>query len=381
MHAKRAWVPLAVFVGLVFITSHIDPGIWPLQWFGDHVRADLCVHLAMYLIIGFLLARYLSAAFDLRPAVVIVSTCLLCACVGIFHEYYQILIPGRGLEFEDFCADFAGGVLGAVMCIAAINSKWTLRMSLYGLQNGSVLASIIILSFIGLSVCLLISVPMVLRAFQWDLTHYELISRLRATSQSHLAGSDSRQSLNRVREARVGDSVKKILDRLQSDFSKPHNTSVTCRTSLPISSSEVLPTGQIHTRTNGQPQPGSCTIVANCENPITELSWLETRRLLCGNHKDWSCVGGRNAPIRVFASVRDAVTVEEHMRSMLGDALKAEISKVPFATLVLEHVAACPGGIGLIQVKHARQLQWIRQNKALKVIQFSFATNHPDSYF
>lgn len=88
------------------IPGRFIPAIGPAQ-------TDKVVHLTMYGILAFLIARSLdnpSWPSRLRAAI---GAFLVCTALGAADEWHQLYIPGRSCDVADWAADSTGGLIGA----------------------------------------------------------------------------------------------------------------------------------------------------------------------------------------------------------------------------------------------------------------------------
>ncbi len=112
MRRLRAWVPVALYAGLIFFLSSqsrplpfLPEGIWSF---------DKLLHAAEYAVLGLLLARALGAG-GLSPARIFLGALLLGSLYGATDELHQSLVPNRDCDPGDWAADTAGAVVGAAL--------------------------------------------------------------------------------------------------------------------------------------------------------------------------------------------------------------------------------------------------------------------------
>ena len=108
----RYWLPVVVYVAVIFSVSSIANLTPPVRW----SNADKLAHLSEYTALGFLLAR----AFDgTRFMASRLANCLLAVmaglATGILDELWQIHVPGRVSSHLDFLADSLGIVIGQLV--------------------------------------------------------------------------------------------------------------------------------------------------------------------------------------------------------------------------------------------------------------------------
>jgi|SRR5579862_3167954 len=106
----RRWWPPLLWVGAILTATSIPgrfiPAIGPAQ-------TDKAVHLTMYGVLAFLIARSLddpARPSRIRAAIVAL---LVCSAMGAADEWHQLYIPGRDADVADWAADSVGGLVGA----------------------------------------------------------------------------------------------------------------------------------------------------------------------------------------------------------------------------------------------------------------------------
>jgi len=76
---------------------------------------DKVVHFSFYAVFGFLLAR---AALRGKSLIAVLALVIIgVACFGAVDEWHQQFIPGRYMDVQDWAADAAGGIAGAVAAV------------------------------------------------------------------------------------------------------------------------------------------------------------------------------------------------------------------------------------------------------------------------
>ena len=107
----RYWLPVLVYVAIIFAVSSIANLAPPVRW----KNADKLSHLLEYSALGFLLVR---AFFGSRIFSALLPCALLAVATGLAtglaDELYQAGIPGRISSVEDFRADALGILFGTV---------------------------------------------------------------------------------------------------------------------------------------------------------------------------------------------------------------------------------------------------------------------------
>jgi len=106
--SARRWVPPLVWAAFILVLTSI-PGADLPQVAVRH--ADKFVHLGMYGVFGWLLARSLFRGERARRAVVMAV--LGVSLFGAADEWHQQFIPGRSMELFDWVADTTGALAGA----------------------------------------------------------------------------------------------------------------------------------------------------------------------------------------------------------------------------------------------------------------------------
>lgn len=114
MSDRRWWAP-ALWAGVILAATSI-PGPELPRVPG---RADLFAHLALYGVLGWLLAR---AAGTVRPAS-LAGWVALASAFGAADEWHQQFIPGRSASADDWVADSLGAALGAIVYAAAARRR------------------------------------------------------------------------------------------------------------------------------------------------------------------------------------------------------------------------------------------------------------------
>ena len=119
----RAWAPALLWSIVIFALSSIPgnqlpplPGWW---------NADKLVHGAVYGVLGALCWRGVRATWarDRGTAMQIIGAVALTASYGITDELHQAFTPRRSPDPYDVIADAAGGLLGALVCVAIVARK------------------------------------------------------------------------------------------------------------------------------------------------------------------------------------------------------------------------------------------------------------------
>jgi VanZ family protein len=115
-----AWTPSLFWAALLFRLSSIPgadlprlPGWW---------SADKFVHGGLYAVFGALCWFGLRVTWTRprKPVIDVLAGGLFAAIYGITDELHQAFTPGRSPDVFDVMADFVGGLLGALACVAIV---------------------------------------------------------------------------------------------------------------------------------------------------------------------------------------------------------------------------------------------------------------------
>jgi VanZ family protein len=112
----KRFLPAALWLVVIFILTSLPAPVIP------DVRiphADKMIHFAIYLPLGFLLAR----AFRHRGSRAILYAAALCLAAASCDELHQVLVPGRSADILDLLADLAGGLAGAGLWLATKRTR------------------------------------------------------------------------------------------------------------------------------------------------------------------------------------------------------------------------------------------------------------------
>jgi VanZ family protein len=108
----RYWLPVVVYVSVIFAVSSISNLTPPVRW----SNADKFAHLGEYTALGFLLARAYDGTGVLSSRLANVMLAMVTGFVtGTLDELWQVHVPGRVSSHEDFLADAAGIVIGQLL--------------------------------------------------------------------------------------------------------------------------------------------------------------------------------------------------------------------------------------------------------------------------
>jgi VanZ family protein len=115
LNLRRWWPPLA-WIGAILTATSIPGAYIPVI---GPPNTDKVVHVVMYGVLGFLIARALDDPPRMHRLRAFLGGFLFCVAMGAADEWHQLYIPGRSAEVADWMADSAGALVGAV--------TWTLR--------------------------------------------------------------------------------------------------------------------------------------------------------------------------------------------------------------------------------------------------------------
>jgi len=108
----RYWLPVVVYVTVIFAVSSIANLSPPVRW----SNADELAHLGEYTALGFLLARAYDGTGVMSSRLANVLLAIITGFVtGTLDELWQIHVPGRVSSHLDFLADAAGIVIGQLL--------------------------------------------------------------------------------------------------------------------------------------------------------------------------------------------------------------------------------------------------------------------------
>ncbi len=112
---KRWWPVVAVALAIFLLSSRnlsMLAGRWPHG-------ADKVAHLAIYGVLGALIARACWRTGSRSAVRVVVLSMLLATTYGLSDEIHQRFVPGRQFELADLLADAVGALLGALLMARA----------------------------------------------------------------------------------------------------------------------------------------------------------------------------------------------------------------------------------------------------------------------
>ncbi|MCE2413196.1 VanZ family protein [Candidatus Poribacteria bacterium] len=119
MNILKYWVPLLLYMALIFVISSLEQPPLPMPEF-EWLTIDKLYHFIEYAILGGLVARALvKAKPDLVPSrLVWYVAAVFSILYGASDEWHQTFVPGRFATLADWVADVLGsigGVFGAYL--------------------------------------------------------------------------------------------------------------------------------------------------------------------------------------------------------------------------------------------------------------------------
>jgi VanZ family protein len=111
----RYWLPLIVYVSLIFVLS-AQPNLHPPLHFQN---SDKLMHFGEYGVLGILLFRLVrSRSWGRRRDVAALAVLLAGMAIGVADERFQAFIPGRSCDLFDWLADSLGVGMAQLACLA-----------------------------------------------------------------------------------------------------------------------------------------------------------------------------------------------------------------------------------------------------------------------
>jgi len=118
-------------------------------------------------------------------------------------------------------------------------------------------------------------------------------------------------------------------------------------------------------------QPEKCdlvAVIANPENPVTEISLDQARKLFSGEYNNWCQVGGPDLPITVVTVRKRSAEVEESLKAHLKAPISPKATRLPLVGLIIPVVAENKGAVGFLPIQNTEQLDFVAQHQAFKRI-------------
>ncbi len=110
MKKLKVLLPVFAYCALIFYLSSLSTIPESVANFPDKIA-----HVILYSGLGFLVARSISASYELKTTLVWTLTTGFCLLYGMSDEFHQYFVPGRSPEIGDVLADMAGGFVGGVV--------------------------------------------------------------------------------------------------------------------------------------------------------------------------------------------------------------------------------------------------------------------------
>ena len=111
--SKSAWIPVVLYMALIFILSSL-PGSTPILQSLEKYVWDKLLHLLEYFVLGILLVRALALNFKYRSLEhLIFMVFVFGGLYGLSDEWHQSFVPLRDSNLYDWMADSTGVLLGA----------------------------------------------------------------------------------------------------------------------------------------------------------------------------------------------------------------------------------------------------------------------------
>ena len=108
------WTLITISAIVIYIIGQYGQVPEACPWISVQAK-EIIGHMLLYLSLGMLIARYLSGAFGLKSLLLILIVVDICAMFGIYDEFHQGYVKGRGVEVFDVLVDMVGGFLGALI--------------------------------------------------------------------------------------------------------------------------------------------------------------------------------------------------------------------------------------------------------------------------
>jgi VanZ family protein len=114
--SSQRWLPPLLWAAFILILTSIPGSHLPVL--PSH-NFDKVVHLAIYGVLGWLVARAWSSGS--RAMAAALAVVVLVSCFGALDEWHQQFIPQRSMDLLDWTADTAGATIGVLL--AVINGR------------------------------------------------------------------------------------------------------------------------------------------------------------------------------------------------------------------------------------------------------------------
>jgi hypothetical protein len=109
-------------------------------------------------------------------------------------------------------------------------------------------------------------------------------------------------------------------------------------------------------------------VIVHPENPVSELSLNDVRRLLAGDYGNWTRVGGDDTAVQVITGQDSAASLQD----LLKVAVDPRAARLYYSSLMIPAVAQSRGNIGFMVVKTIEQLALIVGQENVKVVPIKY---------
>ena len=114
-HWIRAWLPVALYMGLIFYFSSLPYPEDQLPKFLFKALGDKLLHAIEYSVLAILCYRAFRRSAGLYAAnSAVVLAIAVASLYGATDEVHQAFVPFRSSTWSDWVADTAGAVIGAI---------------------------------------------------------------------------------------------------------------------------------------------------------------------------------------------------------------------------------------------------------------------------
>lgn len=118
MKFLKGWLPAFLWAGFIFYLSSLTSVGLPL-----FPQADKVIHIGLYSVLGFFVARGLFCVYGVRAGRLILLAALVALAYGMSDEVHQLYVPTRSAEIGDLISDAVGGFIGSIIYAVKIPKK------------------------------------------------------------------------------------------------------------------------------------------------------------------------------------------------------------------------------------------------------------------